>query len=685
MALIPHTLPVWLDARGRDAGGRRAGRATVLWPQVSFRVRLRLFFVLLVIVPMIALAVVLFALAGRSETGKVDAGIAAGVRTAFGVYEDAADSAEPALRAVAGDRALRSALSSGRTVEARLEELVGGRRGIVSIELYAEDGRLMARAGSEEGIAPSGAPIGAGGQTVGTLTVSLTEADSFVRRVRDLTDLETAVYRDGRLLAATTDGLEGRDRLGDLRESRELEIGGEDYRARVESIGEPAGPPVEVAVLRRTSEVSETVARDRLLIGVLLLAFLLLALLAAAVVSRALTGQIGKFLTAARRLARGDFDHPVPVEGGDEFAQLGREFNGMSAQLEAKIDEVERKREELEETIRRVGDALATGLDRQGVVALAVRQAVDACEADAGRALPLERGAFRESRSGGMDERLEKAVSMAERLAFEVSPDVGLELLEALDPDAPSPRPRRATAARSGQVHALAVPMRALTGPTDRAYLGVLSIARRAREFTREEEELLEYLAGQAIVSIENASLHETVERQAVTDELTGLANNRALHSILEREIERSRRFQSPLGLVMVDLDDFKQVNDTHGHQQGDEVLSSVAAVLRDLSRDIDAPARYGGEELAVVVPQTDAEGAAQLAERMREAVERLRVPRVDGRGSLRVTASFGVAAVPESAADKAELVAAADAALYRAKRGGKNRVELAEPVAAAR
>ena len=134
----------------------------------------------------------------------------------------------------------------------------------------------------------------------------------------------------------------------------------------------------------------------------------------------------------------------------------------------------------------------------------------------------------------------------------------------------------------------------------------------------------------------------------------------------------------------MVDLDDFKQVNDRHGHQQGDEVLASVAAILRDFSRDIDAPARYGGEELAVVLPQTDSDGAALLAERMREAVKRLRVPSVGGGAPLRVTASFGAASVPESAADREELVAAADAALYRAKRGGKNRVERAERVAAA-
>ena len=108
-------------------------------------------------------------------------------------------------------------------------------------------------------------------------------------------------------------------------------------------------------------------------------------------------------------------------------------------------------------------------------------------------------------------------------------------------------------------------------------------------------------------MSIENANLHETVERQAVTDELTGSRTCAPSGRSLEREVERSRRFGSSLGLVMVDIDDFKQVNDDHGHQQGDEVLAQVADVLRQLSRDIDTPARYGGEELAVILPETDA------------------------------------------------------------------------------
>jgi diguanylate cyclase (GGDEF)-like protein len=647
---------------------------------VSFRAKLRLFFVLLVIVPMIALAIVLFTLTSRSETGKADAGIAAGVRTAFGVYEDLADSAEPALRQVASDAELGTAVASGQGIAGRMAQLVGGPTGIASIELRSQDGKLIARAGSPGALAAKRAPLGAGGQTRGTLAVSLTGPQEFAKRVRELTGFHLGVFRDGRLLASSVADLGPRSGFGETGEPHGFELGGEDYRGRIEQISDPGEQGLELALFRNTAGLSDTIARNRRLIGGLLALFLLLAILSAVAVSRALTGQIDTFLVAARRLARGDFRQPVPVQGADEFAQLGREFNSMSEQLATKVEEVQRQRGELTEAIRRVGDALAMGLDRHGVVAISVRTAVEACEAEAGRARPVDHDAFRESEWGSGDEHLEAALQAAERRASRVrsrpmplegEQDAGL-------------RPRVATPASVGSAHALAVPMLTLLDSPAREYLGVLSIARRRRRFSREEEELLQYLAGQAVVSIENASLHETVERQAVTDELTGLANARAFHTILEREIERSRRFQAPLALVMLDLDHFKRVNDKYGHQQGDRVLALVADVLREFSREIDAPARYGGEELAVILPQTDSAGAEQLAERIRAAIEELRVPRVDGQGSLRLRASFGVAAMPESAADKATLIAAADAALYRAKRAGRNRVERAERVRAA-
>ena len=639
---------------------------------MSFRGRLRMFFALIVIVPMIALGAVLFALTARTETGKADAGIDTAAQTALAVHRERVETARPALRMVAADPRLQSAIVRGRIGAARrrMRELVRG--DAVAIELWSARGRLLAQAGSGAGVAWRGSElVKRGGSASAILTVSVTTAGELARLIERLTELEVVVFRGRRQLASTLPGAAGVE-SPPPGESSDISVDGHEYRGRVVRL-ELAGPPVDLAILRPAAPFADHIADNRLLIAGFLTLFVLLALASATFVSRALTGQIATLLAAARRLSRGDFRQLVPVEGNDEFAELGREFNDMSEQLEAKIDEVERKRQELEETIRRVGDALATGLDRHGLVALAVRQAVDACDAEVGRALPLARGAFAASEVGSVAGELERVIEAAERDVFVVRPDVGPELLGALEGDESTERTRRAVSAESQGVHALAIGMRSLVdGPE---YLGAISIARHGESFTREEEELLEYLAGQAVVSIENASLHEAVERQAVTDELTGLANVRAFTSVLDRELERSRRFDTPLGLVMLDLDDFKLVNDTYGHQQGDEVLAQVAAVLRYVSRDLDTPARYGGEEMAVVLPQTDIDGAEMLAERIREGVGALRVPRVRGGGVLSVTASFGVASVPYTAVDRGSLIAAADAALYRAKRGGKNRV----------
>ncbi|HKP90388.1 MAG TPA: diguanylate cyclase [Thermoleophilaceae bacterium] len=642
---------------------------------MSFRGRLRLFFAVVVIVPMVALGIVLFALTARSERAKTDAGIAAATRTAVGVYREQQDRAQRELDRIARDEQLQRYVALGRIPAAagRLRELVGD--GVVAVELWNGRDEQVAAAGSTSAVAAAGTKLaGPRGRSM-VLTVSATDARRLVSRVAALSGLDFAVWRGGTSLASTLPSLSRAD-FPDGVTPADFHLGDYAYRGKSVAIDSPAGPGVRLGIFTSSASLAEHIGANRLLIATLLVLFVLFALVGASFVSRSLTGQIAKLLAAARRLSRGDFRQPVPVEGNDEFAQLSREFNDMSEQLEAKIEEVENKRQELAETIRRVGDALATGPDRRGVVALAVRQAVDACDAEVGRALPLAHGAFEGCEVGSVAGGFKVAIEAAERDVFAIRADVGPELLGALEGEEGQERTRRAVSAQVRDVHAISIGLRSLVdGPE---YLGAVSIARHGLPFSDEEQDLLEYLAGQAVVSIENASLHEAIERQATTDELTGLANVRAFLSILGRELERSRRFDSPLALLMIDIDDFKLVNDTYGHQQGDQVLAQVAGVLRDLSRDLDAPARYGGEEMAVILPQTDADGAARLAERMRAGIEALQVPRTGTSGHLSVTASFGVASVPESATDGSDLIAAADEALYRAKRGGKNRVERA-------
>jgi diguanylate cyclase (GGDEF)-like protein len=206
-----------------------------------------------------------------------------------------------------------------------------------------------------------------------------------------------------------------------------------------------------------------------------------------------------------------------------------------------------------------------------------------------------------------------------------------------------------------------------------------MTVARQGEGFTPAQREVFLYLAGQVSSSIENIALHELVSQQAVTDELTGLSNSRHFRELITKEAARAERFGHELALILLDLDDFKQVNDAYGHLQGDRVLRMVGRVLRIESRGVDEPARYGGEEFAVALPETGIEGALDLAERVRARIESEQVPRVGGSGAVTVTASVGAASMHGSANGAEALIAAADAALYEAKSAGKNRVANAE------
>lgn len=214
----------------------------------------------------------------------------------------------------------------------------------------------------------------------------------------------------------------------------------------------------------------------------------------------------------------------------------------------------------------------------------------------------------------------------------------------------------------------MGVPLR-IYGETE----GVLAVQSRERNaFGADELRVLEAIGGQTAVALQNARLYEL----AMVDGLTSLFVRRYFDARLDEELQRSHRFGTEFSVVMMDIDDFKQLNDTHGHQAGDRVLMDIAQIVKRQMRGVDTAARYGGEEFAMVLPRTSMLDAYNQAERIRELIAAHRV--AVGDVALGVTASFGIASYPESGeGTAADIIRRADVALYRAKKTGKNRVEL--------
>ncbi len=190
---------------------------------------------------------------------------------------------------------------------------------------------------------------------------------------------------------------------------------------------------------------------------------------------------------------------------------------------------------------------------------------------------------------------------------------------------------------------------------------------RRRWRAARRADAALARSAAHAALALRGAALLEEIEQLARVDALTGLPNRRAFEVDLQREVDRSDRTRGPLTLALIDVDHFKQVNDVHGHQVGDEVLQAVATAIRDAVRDVDLEARYGGEEFAVLLPDCPTVVSATVADRVRRAISAAASP-------VPVTASIGIATYPANATTLRALVQAADEALYESKRAGRDR-----------
>ncbi len=604
---------------------------------MSFRTRLTSFFVLIVVVPMVAVGFLVFRLIGDSAQGKADARANGLASVAVSLYESESAKGRLAAESLARQLAVSDSSVSPQSVAGALST------GSLARVVVKNGSRTVADVGRGTALAPGTATIPTPGGLI-SVTSSAITAGQFARELAG-PDTAVVVRSGSRTLAATTAAPRALPRQGSVKS------GGVDYRALTQNFPGFGRSAISVTVLSNVAATSSSAQTSRILAAAFIAAFLVLALAFSMLAAREIQGQLKRFLEAARRLGSGDFSSRIPVEGRDEFAALGEEFNKMSSQLERRLDELQRERARLRESVRRIGETFASNLDRPALLELALRTGVDAVNAQTGR-LSVRSSADKPLQQAGLIGSLDglaQHVLAAEGAALKTT---GLGQSSTDDAFFAS----------------LALGAIEPEGPVR----GLLTVGRTGRQFSDDDLDILRSLAAQTTLALENVELHYQVRRQAVTDELTGLANHGRFRERLHAEMEQVRRYRYSVGLIMLDLDDFKSINDTHGHQQGDVVLKQVARALRDTSRETDVPARYGGEEMALILPHTDLSGSYAIAERVRLAIQALRIPRLDGDDVLHITASLGVGASTDG--DQEALIANADAALYAAKRQGKNR-----------
>ncbi len=195
-----------------------------------------------------------------------------------------------------------------------------------------------------------------------------------------------------------------------------------------------------------------------------------------------------------------------------------------------------------------------------------------------------------------------------------------------------------------------------------------------SKPITDDDIKIFTMLANQAGLAIENSNLYELVVQKSLTDTITNLWNHRFFQEQLSIEVERTQSDNTPLSLAIIDIDDFKKLNDNFGHQHGDVILKKLAEIFKEFSRESDYICRYGGEEFSIILIQTSKEKSFDIAERLRKKIEEYPFPGADPDKPLRITISIGLATIPQDASTKEELIANADKAMYIAKFSGKNK-----------
>jgi diguanylate cyclase (GGDEF)-like protein len=402
------------------------------------------------------------------------------------------------------------------------------------------------------------------------------------------------------------------------------------------------------------------------------------------------TRPLGDLAGAADRVANGDLDTRVPILRPDELGRLAGTFNRMTRELQAYVQALTASRDQLRGHLAILGETLSSTHDLHRILPVILRTALAATGARAGLVLLTD--------PSGTELIAQCGIGLTG--AWDLSDDelrtrrlpVGEGVLGSVAAGSEARRGSGAIAAAEPACRTyVAVPICAPPGADDPlmpedhprpATLGVLALYDRVGggPFDDGDLQTLRTFAGQAGIAVHNVRIHEEAQRLSLTDPLTGLWNYRYLRESLRREVERASRFGRTLTVLVLDLDHFKEVNDTYGHAAGDTVLGEFARRIRIGLREVDVAFRQGGEEFVVLLPETDAYGGITVAERLGAAVRDQPV-RIENRGAEEVTisVSIGIAVYPEHGSTAQQVVDAADDALYVAKKAGRDTYRLAE------
>ncbi len=653
---------------------------------ISFRGRLLLLLVAVSLVQASVAAYTFFDLQSKPAEQRVQAQLNAALRGVAPVIDTQLAAAGDRLRELHSDPTLQSAIESEdwTTVDgiisgqdpSAVSEPLPADTGIETTDGFEPasdeqktplrgfvtdaDGKVVA------GTKPDGALIEQPGVTtsrllrqsnlVATLHVPVTVDRAFLtERIDGYVPKGVDVFVADERTVMSTGADDSAPRPADLREGlREVELGGETQLVLAQplldgSVLVGASMPAKVAAAQKHEGLSS------------LWGFIaVLALITIGVswfITRAVGDALRKFADIARELAGGQLSRRIPVTGDDEIAVLSTSINDMAENLEDRIESLVAARASMRRQVELFGEALAnaTAIDE-------MLQAV--CS------LAMESTSATHARFWTLDQEGHYEHAACIGLRPNDTEPCGLEKAVPI---------RNASVRGEGEPSWLVVPARMRDGQI----VGLLTLVSTGEAFDDEDVKIAERIAVQAAVAIDNARMHEQLRLQATRDGLTGLPNHRSLQDELSKRLAEAYESNMPLGVCMLDIDNFKRVNDTYGHPVGDEAIKAIGRTLAHGIGGMGMVGRYGGEEFVVIMPGCDADAAFRIADRLREDITTIEVPLEDG-SVLKVTSSFGVANVDQQHAgvrvDNAELLHQADVGMYNSKRSGKNCVSLAGP-----